>query len=255
MPRTRLDQLLVARGLCQSRERARAHVLAGDVTVNGVQITKAGTPVDDAAEIVLLQPDHPWVGRGGLKLAHALDVFAIDVHGLVGLDIGASTGGFTDVLLQRGAVRVAAVDVGHNQLDWKLRSDPRVVSCEGLNARALTPDDLPPDLRRFDIITIDVSFISLRHILPAVPRLLAPAGHVVALVKPQFESRREEVGKGGIIRDAAVHARVAEEITAAADTLGLVRAGLIDSPITGMEGNKEFLLWLRPRAAAAADGG
>jgi 23S rRNA (cytidine1920-2'-O)/16S rRNA (cytidine1409-2'-O)-methyltransferase len=255
LKKLRLDTLLVERGLAASRERARALVLAGSVRVDGQRVTKAGAATALGAIIDLDVPDHPYVGRGGLKLAHALDVFAIDVHGLVGLDIGASTGGFTDVLLQRGAVRVAAVDVGHNQLDWKLRSDPRVVSCEGLNARALTPDDLPPDLRRFDIITIDVSFISLRHILPAVPRLLAPAGHVVALVKPQFESRREEVGKGGIVRDAAIHARVAAEITAAADALGLVRAGLIDSPITGMEGNKEFLLWLRPRPAAAADGG
>ena len=254
LKKTRLDALLVERGMAASRERARALVLAGSVRVDGQRVTKAGAATARDAVIALDVPDHPYVGRGGLKLAHALDAFAIDVRGLVGLDIGASTGGFTDVLLRRGVVRVAAVDVGHNQLDWKLRSDPRVVSREGLNARTLTADDLPADLRTFGIITIDVSFISLRHILPVVPGLLAPAGHVVALVKPQFESRREEVGRGGIVRDGAVHARVAAEITAAADALGLVRAGLIDSPITGMEGNKEFLLWLRPRADAAADG-
>ena len=254
LKKTRLDVLLVERGLAASRERARALVLAGAVRVDGHRVTKAGAATAVDASLELDVPDHPYVGRGGVKLAHALDHFAIDVRGMIGLDIGASTGGFTDVLLQRGAVRVAAIDVGHNQLDWKLRSDPRVFSREGLNARALAPGDLPAGLRTFDIITIDVSFISLRHILPVLPPLLAPTGHVVALVKPQFESRREEVGKGGIVRDDVVHSRVAAEVTAAADALGLVRAGLIDSPITGMEGNKEFLLWLRPRPAAA-DGG
>jgi 23S rRNA (cytidine1920-2'-O)/16S rRNA (cytidine1409-2'-O)-methyltransferase len=195
--------------------------------------------------VTLTSPDHPYVGRGGLKLAHALDVFAIDVTGQLGLDIGASTGGFTDVMLQRGAARVVALDVGHGQLDWKIRSDPRVVTIERVNARSLKPTDLPGDLRQFDIVTIDVSFISLRHILPVLPAVLAPNANVIALVKPQFEARREEVGKGGIIRDEAVHRRVAEEVIAAADALGLASAGLIDSPITGMEGNREFLLRLR----------
>jgi 23S rRNA (cytidine1920-2'-O)/16S rRNA (cytidine1409-2'-O)-methyltransferase len=241
----RLDTLLVDRGLVATRERARALILAGDVRVNGQVATKAGTPVPDAAEVTLTSPDHPYVGRGGLKLAHALDVFAIDVTGRRGLDIGASTGGFTDVLLQRGAARVVALDVGHGQLDWKIRSDPRVVTLERMNARTLTPADLPEDLRAFGIVTIDVSFISLRHILPGVPPLLEPGADVMALVKPQFEARREEVGKGGIIRDEAVHARVVAEVSAAADTLGLRRAGLADSPITGMEGNREFLLHLK----------
>ena len=245
----RLDTLLVERGLVASRERARALILAGDVRVNGLPATKAGTPVAEEAEVTLAAPDHPYVGRGGLKLAHALDVFGIDVRGRTGLDIGASTGGFTDVLLQRGAARVVALDVGHGQLDWKIRSDPRVIVLERVNARTLTPFDLPEQARTFGIVSIAVSFISLRHVLPVVPALLAPVADVVALVKPQFESRREEVGKGGIVRDALVHARVVEEVTAAADALGLTRAGLVDSPITGMEGNREFLLHLTPRPA------
>ena len=199
--------------------------------------------------MTLAAPDHPYVGRGGLKLAHALDVFGIDVRGRTGLDIGASTGGFTDVLLQRGAARVVALDVGHGQLDWKIRSDPRVIVLERVNARTLTPSDLPDQARTFAIVSIDVSFISLRHVLPVVPALLAPVADVVALVKPQFESRREEVGKGGIVRQPLVHARVVDEVTAAADALGLTRAGLVDSPITGMEGNREFLLHLTPRPA------
>jgi len=243
--KARLDTLLVERGLVATRERARALILAGDVRVNGQVATKAGTAVADDAEVTLTSPDHPYVGRGGLKLAHALDVFAIDVTGQLGLDIGASTGGFTDVMLQRGAARVVALDVGHGQLDWKIRSDPRVVTIERVNARSLKPTDLPGDLRQFDIVTIDVSFISLRHILPVLPAVLAPNANVIALVKPQFEARREEVGKGGIIRDEAVHRRVVEEVIAAADALGLASAGLIDSPITGMEGNREFLLRLR----------
>lgn len=241
----RLDILLVERGLVATRERARALILAGDVRINGQVASKAGTAVADDAEVTLTAPDHPYVGRGGLKLAHALDAFAIDVTGRRGLDIGASTGGFTDVLLQRGAARVVALDVGHGQLDWKIRSDPRVVVMERVNARALRPADLPEGLRTFGIVTIDVSFIALRHILPVVPALLEPGADVIALVKPQFEARREEVGKGGIIRDEAVHARVVAEVTAAADTLGLRRAGLVDSPISGMEGNREFLLHLR----------
>jgi 23S rRNA (cytidine1920-2'-O)/16S rRNA (cytidine1409-2'-O)-methyltransferase len=243
--KTRLDLLLVERGLVASRERARALILAGSVRIDGQVASKAGAAVAVDADIVLAVPDHPYVGRGGLKLAHALDEFAIDVTGRTGLDIGASTGGFTDVLLQRGAQRVVALDVGHGQLDWKIRRDPRVLVMERRNARTLAPGDFPADLRAFDVITIDVSFISLRHILPAVPPLLAPRADVVALVKPQFEARREEVGRGGVIRDPAVQARVVDEVALAANTLGLTRAGLIDSPITGMEGNREFLLHLR----------
>ena len=247
MPKTRLDQLLVTRGLAQSRERARALVLAGDVQVAGVRITKCGTLVDETVEITLRQPDHPWVGRGGIKLAHALDVFALDVRGALALDVGASTGGFTHVLLERGAARVVALDVGYGQLDWRLRTDPRVVSLERVNARMLAPDDLPADLRQFDLITVDVSFISLRLVLPALPPLVRHTGHLVALVKPQFEAGRDEVGKGGIVRDAAVHLRTVNEIAAAAHQIGLERVAIEPSPVTGAEGNREFLLLLRPR--------
>ncbi len=243
--KSRLDTLLVDRALVPSRERARAMILAGDVFVDGHPVTKAGHSVPTDAIITLRTPDHPWVSRGGLKLVHALETFGIDVTGAIALDIGASTGGFTDVLLQRGATRIVALDVGHSQLDWKIRSDPRVFVIEGANARNLAPTDLPADARRFAIVTIDVSFISLKHILPVVPALLADDGHVVALVKPQFEAGREEVGKGGIIRDEAVHTRVVESVIAAAREYGFIDAGLVPSPITGAEGNREFLLHLR----------
>lgn len=248
MKRTRLDTVLVERGLVATRERARALILAGDVRVNGVPATKAGSAVPVGADVTLAVPDHPYVGRGGLKLAHALDTFAIDVAGRLALDIGASTGGFADVMLQRGARCVVALDVGHGQLDWKIRSDPRVVTIEGVNARRLTSAALPVGARDFDLVTIDVSFISLRHILPVVPPLLRPGADIVALVKPQFEARRAEVGKGGIVRDDEVRARVVEEVGAAADTLGLTRVAVIESPIAGMEGNREFLMHLRQRA-------
>jgi 23S rRNA (cytidine1920-2'-O)/16S rRNA (cytidine1409-2'-O)-methyltransferase len=247
--KVRLDLLLLERGLVASRERARAMILAGEVRVGGHPATKAGAAVPADAEVTIAAPDHPYVGRGGLKLAHALDVFGIAVAGRTALDIGASTGGFTDVLLQRGAVRVVALDVGHGQLDWRIRSDPRVLVLERVNARTLGPSSLPADARAFDIVTIDVSFISLRHILPVVPPLLRPGADVIALVKPQFEAGRAEVGKGGIVRDPAVQARVVDDVTAAADTLRLSRAGLVDSPITGMEGNREFLLHLRSAPA------
>jgi 23S rRNA (cytidine1920-2'-O)/16S rRNA (cytidine1409-2'-O)-methyltransferase len=242
---TRLDALVLARGLAASRERARALVLAGQVRVNGVVISKAGAPVQPGDELSLVQPDHPYVGRGGVKLAHALDAFGIVVSGRLALDVGASTGGFTDVLLRRGAARVAALDVGHGQLDWSLRNDPRVFVLERVNARTLTADQFPPDLRAFDVVTMDVSFISARQILPALVPLLAPAADMIVLVKPQFEAGRAEVGKGGLVRDPEVHARVVEEVAAAATALGLTRAAMTDSPITGTEGNREFLLHLR----------
>jgi 23S rRNA (cytidine1920-2'-O)/16S rRNA (cytidine1409-2'-O)-methyltransferase len=187
-------------------------------------------------------PDHPYVGRGGLKLAHALDAFEIDVAGGIALDIGASTGGFTDVLLQRGARQVVALDVGHGQLDWRLRNDPRVVVREHVNARYLPADDLPGP---YDIVTIDVSFISLRQILPVVVPRLAPDGHVVALVKPQFEAGRDDVGKGGLVTDPAIHSRVLDEVRGAARALGLSPMADTPSPITGSAGNQEFLLHLR----------
>jgi 23S rRNA (cytidine1920-2'-O)/16S rRNA (cytidine1409-2'-O)-methyltransferase len=240
--RVRLDTLLVERGLAASRERARALILAGQVRVGGTSIAKAGTLVSPDADLTLLARDHPYVGRGGLKLASALEEFGVKVDGREALDIGASTGGFTDVLLRRGATRVVALDVGHNQLDWRLRNDPRVVVIEGKNARLLTPADVPGPV---DIVTIDVSFISLRQILPRVPPLLRPGADVIALVKPQFEAGRSEVGKGGLVRDPAVHARVLEEVTASAAGLGLLRLGMVASAVTGAEGNREFFLHLR----------
>jgi len=232
---------LLDRQLAPSRERARALVIAGQVTVNGKLVTKAGTAVDDSADVALVVPDHPYVGRGGLKLAHALDTFKIPVAGREGLDIGASTGGFTDVMLQRGAARVVALDVGHGQLDWRLRQDPRVVVLEHVNARTLTLDMLPG---KVDLVTIDVSFISLSRILPVIPPVLQPGADIVALVKPQFEAGREEVRKG-IIRDTAVHARVLDEVSAAAAEVGLTRVASTPSPITGQKGNVEFLAHFR----------
>jgi len=247
MPRARLDQLLVTRGLAPSRERARALILAGAVAVDGTTVTKAGHQVDLDVEVAIREPDHPWVGRGGVKLSHALDAFSLDVAGATVLDLGASTGGFTDVLLARGARQVVALDVGRGQLDWRLRSDPRVICLEGINARYLTADQLPPDARLFDLITIDVAFISLRHIFPVVPPLLAPHGRIVALVKPQFEAGRTEVGKGGIVRDPAVHQRVLDATARSALQVGLEPVASIPSPIEGAHGNREFFMLLSRR--------
>ena len=238
---------MVSRGLVQSRDRARALVLAGEVEVNGRPVTKAGISVDADAAVTLRVPDHPWVGRGGLKLAHALDAFAINPTGMRALDVGASTGGFTHVLLERGAARVVALDVGHGQLAWKLRQDSRVVVIEGLNARHLTPADLPDDLRFFDLVTIDVSFISLRLVLPAIAPLVVETGRVIALVKPQFEARRAEVGKGGLVRDTAVHQRVVGEVTASAHQIGLERVAVEASAIAGAGGNQEYFVLLERR--------
>ncbi|MGE3840375.1 MAG: TlyA family RNA methyltransferase [Vicinamibacterales bacterium] len=243
--KVRLDQLLVDRGLAASRDRARALILAGEVLVDGQPAPKAGVAVDPTLSIALTQPDHPYVSRGGLKLAHALDHFALNVMSGQALDIGASTGGFTDVLLTRGAACVVALDVGHGQLAWSLRTDPRVIVLERINARTLLPAHLPERYRSFDLITIDVSFISLRLVLPALVPLLAPGGAMVALVKPQFEAGRSEVGKGGIVRDPAVHERVVAEVGTAAEGLGLRVAGIIPSPIRGADGNREFLMLLR----------
>jgi 23S rRNA (cytidine1920-2'-O)/16S rRNA (cytidine1409-2'-O)-methyltransferase len=238
----RLDVVLFERGLVASRERARALILAGQVTVDGQIVSKAGAPVRADARVDVAVPDHPYVGRGGVKLAHALDAFGIDPRGRRALDIGASTGGFTDVLLQRGAESVIAIDVGHNQLDWKLRTDPRVIVKEGVNARALTRDDVPHDV---SLVTIDVAFISLRLILPALPPFLDRPADVVALVKPQFEAGRDEVGKGGLVTDPAVHDVVIARVSDAAETLGFERVGMTPSPITGATGNHEFFLHLR----------
>jgi 23S rRNA (cytidine1920-2'-O)/16S rRNA (cytidine1409-2'-O)-methyltransferase len=239
--RTRLDVRLVNEGLAASRERARALILAGRVRVAGEVVSKAGASVPERTAVEIIEPDFPWVGRGGVKLAHALEAFGIDVDGREALDIGASTGGFTDVLLQRGAHRVAALDVGHGQLDWRLREDPRVVVVERRNARQLEPAWLPAPV---GIVTIDVSFISLRLIMPALPPVLAPAADIVALVKPQFEAGRQEVGNGGLVTDPAVHDAVLARVTESAASCGLARVAMTPSPITGAAGNREFLMHL-----------
>jgi len=246
----RLDVVLVERGLAASRERARALILAGQVRVDGVVVSKAGHPTAAGADVSLVEPDHPYVSRGGVKLAHALEVFHVDPAGRDALDVGASTGGFTDVLLRRGATRVVALDVGHGQLDWRLRSDPRVVVLERVNARTLTLNQLPDDARSFDLAVMDLSFISLRHVLPAIVPVLARGADVIVLVKPQFEAGREEVGKGGLVHDPGVHARVVEEVAAAASALGLSRVATTESPITGTEGNREFFLHFRYETGA-----
>ncbi len=240
--KARLDVTLIERGLVSTRERARALILARQVKVDGQVVSKSGAPIGPDARVELIAPDHPYVGRGGVKLAHALDDFRVDPAGRRALDVGASTGGFTDVLLKRGAVSVIALDVGHNQLDWKLRSDPRVIVREGVNARALSAQDVP---HRVTLVTIDVAFISLRHILPALPPFLEPAADVIALVKPQFEAGRDEVGKGGIVSDPAVHDAVIAQVTAAAAAIGLSRLAMAPSAITGATGNQEFFLHLR----------
>ena len=243
--RQRLDTLLVEKGLVETREKARALILAGQIDVDGHGAAKAGTMVPIDADIRVIGPDHPWVGRGGIKLAAALEAFGIDATDRIVLDVGASTGGFTDVWLQRGARHVIALDVGHSQLHWKVRSDPRVTVIENTNARHLKPGDLPDLGTAITRISIDVSFISLRHIFPVLPALVARPTEIVALVKPQFEAGRKDVGKGGLVTDPGVHARVIAEVTAAAAEVGLERLGLIASPITGAHGNQEFLMHLR----------
>jgi 23S rRNA (cytidine1920-2'-O)/16S rRNA (cytidine1409-2'-O)-methyltransferase len=243
MGRERIDRLLVRRGLAKTRERAQALILAGQVFVDGHRVDKPGKCVSEDAHIEIHGPPLRYVSRGGVKLEAALRAFGVDVAGWICLDIGASTGGFTDCLLQHGARCVYAVDVGRGQLDWRLRQDPRVVVREGVNARYLKPEDFPV---RFDLITIDVSFISLTKILPAAVPLLKPAGAILALIKPQFEVGRGEVGKGGIVRDPTAHERVIEAIRHFAEgQLSLRCVGVIESPILGSEGNKEFFIHLR----------
>ena len=242
--RERLDLLLLERGLVETREEGRRKILAGDVLVNNQLATKAGTLIDRGAAIRVKTPS-PYVSRGGLKLEKALREFAIDVAGKTVLDVGASTGGFTDCLLAHGAARVLAVDVGYGQLDWKLRNDPRVIVFEKTNIRHLAPESLPCSA---ELATIDASFISLRLILPKVHELLTPVHQIIALIKPQFEVGKGKVGKGGVVRDADEHARVIEEIQRAASDLGYDTAGLTESPLLGPAGNKEFLLYLSTRA-------
>jgi len=246
MPKTRLDILLVSRGLAPSREKAQAMILAGLVEVDGRRVDKAGTAVDVDAPVRVSGPPHPYVSRGGVKLAAALDAFSIDPSGLVCLDVGASTGGFTDCLIQRGARKVYAVDVGSGQLDAKLRNDARVVVLEGINARRIGTEQVPEPV---ELATMDLSFISLRLVLPAVLNLLAPNATLIVLVKPQFEAGREEVPRGGIVRSEKVHRRVVEEIGRFGAELSLRPEGEIPSPILGARGNREFLLVFRAPGA------
>ena len=237
----RADALLTARGLCDSREQAKRLILAGEVRSGDRLIDKPSTalPVDAPLEV---KARPRFVGRGGFKLEGALDAFAIDPRGWVCLDVGASTGGFTDCLLQRGALRVHAVDVGTNQLVWKLRNDPRVIVREQFNARHMEPQDLGESIR---LAVMDLSFISLTKVLPAVFAVLAADGSVVCLIKPQFELRREDVGKGGIVRDALLHQRAIDKIRHFVTVdQGREWRGLIPSPITGTDGNQEFLAWI-----------
>lgn len=249
MGKIRLDQLLVARGLADSRARAQALILAGIVFSGEVRLDKPGQQVDEAAEIALRGRDHPWVSRGGLKLAHALKVFALDVSARICLDIGASTGGFTHVLLDAGARRVYAVDVGRGQLDWSLRNDARVVVLEGVNARHLTAGQVPEPP---EIVVCDASFIGLRTVLPAALDLAAPGAELVALIKPQFEVGKARVGKGGVVRDPALHDEVCDTIR---DWLmagmGWTVLGICPSPVTGPAGNVEFLICARKPAGRA----
>ena len=235
--RRRLDQELVRRGLVESRTRAQQAISAGRVLVSGAPADRAGRLVDPAEPIVLAGPPPRFVSRGGEKLDAALDRFAVDVSGLRCVDAGASTGGFTDCLLQRGALSVVAVDVGTGQLDWSLRNDPRVTVREGCNIRYATPGDLGGP---FPVLTADVSFISLRTVGPALATLVAPGGDAVVLIKPQFEAGRAEVGKGGVVTDPAVHRRVVEDVTETFAGLGLRCAGVMESPLKGPAGNTEF---------------
>jgi 23S rRNA (cytidine1920-2'-O)/16S rRNA (cytidine1409-2'-O)-methyltransferase len=234
----RLDLILVDRGLVISRERAQALILAGDVLVDDTPCTKSGTAFPIDAEIRLRKPDHPYVSRGALKLERALEEFKLDVSGQVAMDIGASTGGFTQILLLRGAIKVFALDVGHNQMDWSIRSDARVVCLEKVNARSLEYSLIG---QKVDIIVVDVSFISLRLVFPALIQFMHPRTELVTLIKPQFEAGRDEVGKGGIVQSEEVHTQVVKTVTEAARDLGLIRQSLINSPIKGTDGNREFL--------------
>jgi 23S rRNA (cytidine1920-2'-O)/16S rRNA (cytidine1409-2'-O)-methyltransferase len=239
LTKVRADQLLVSRGLAESRSRAQALIMAGAVFSGERKIAKAGEMLAEDAPLEVRGKDHPWVSRGGIKLDHGLTHFGFDVAGAVALDVGSSTGGFTDVLLSRGAAKVYAVDVGTNQLAWKLRQDPRVIVHEQTNARGLTGELVPEPL---DIIVCDASFIGLAKVLEAPLRLAKPGAKLVALVKPQFEAGRAEVGKGGVVRDPAVHRRVCEEAAAWVETQGWRVLGIEPSPITGPEGNIECLL-------------
>ena len=235
----RLDTLLVERGLAETRAKAQALILAGEVFSGERKLDKAGTSFPEDMPLEVRSRDYPWVSRGGIKLAHALAHFAIDVTGVVALDIGASTGGFTDVLLNKGAAKVYAVDVGHGQLAWKLRQDPRVVVLERVNARYLTREQVPEPP---DLVVCDASFIGLETVLPAALARAKPQAELVALIKPQFEVGPARVGKGGVVRDPALHREVCARIAAWLSAQGWSVIGIVESPIRGPEGNVEFLI-------------
>jgi len=238
----RLDQLLVARGLCASREQGQRLILAGEVLVNDQPVTKAGQQVPDDAALRIKAPPR-YVSRGGLKLEGALDAFGISAAGRICLDVGSSTGGFTDCLLQRGAAKVYAFDVGTNQLAWKLRSDPRVISREKFNVRHMTPNDVGEEV---DLIVADVSFISLTLVLPPALEVLRPGGDAIVLIKPQFELSKEEIGAGGIVRDPVLHQKACAKLESfIKGRAGLRWNSLIESPIQGTDGNREFLAWIQ----------
>ena len=241
--RTRIDQLLVERGLAESRTRAQALIMAGLVYAGEKRLEKPGQTIDPEAEVEVRGRDHPWVSRGGLKLDHALEAFGIDVAGAIAIDLGASTGGFADVLLTRGAAKVYAVDVGHGQLAWSLRQDARVAVLEKTNVRALDNEQIPEAPA---ILVSDLSFISIMLALPAAMALAAPGAVLVSLIKPQFEAGADQVGKGGIVRDPAVHTAVCATIrTWLENEMGWEVLGLVDSPVTGADGNREFLIAAR----------
>ena len=250
LAKIRLDQLLVERGLEQSRERAKRRIMAGEVLVDGQKIDKAGTMVKAEAEIRLLGNDLPYVSRGGLKLAKAIEEFGVTLDGKTAADIGASTGGFTDCMLQNGAKKVYAIDVGYGQLAWKLRTDERVVNMERTNIRYVTPDDIGEPL---DFASIDVAFISLDKVLPVAKTLLSATGEILALIKPQFEAGREHVGKKGVVRDPAIHEAVCHKVVDLARSLAFLPKALTFSPVKGPEGNIEYLVWLT-KDASAEDG-
>lgn len=240
IPKIRLDQLLVDRGLAVSRTRAQAIIIAGQVYTGEQRLDKPGVSVPEDIAIDVRGQDHPWVSRGGLKLIEGLERFAINPTGMIAIDVGSSTGGFTDVLLTQGAVKIFAVDVGHGQLAWKLRQDERVVVMERTNARHLTTEQIPDTI---DLVVCDASFIGLRTVLPAALALLRPGGKLVALIKPQFEVGKGQVGKGGVVRDPALHQAVCDDIRAWLESeLGWQVLGIAESPILGPEGNREFLV-------------
>ena len=239
MAKKRIDIMLVEKGLAESRAKAQAMIMAGDVLADGKTVLKAGTLVNKDAEVSVAEPP-PFVSRGGLKLDHALEQFGLDVRNAIVADIGASTGGFTDCLLKRGAGRVYSVDVGYGQLDYRLRQDPRVIVMDRVNAR-----NTPDIQEKLDMVVIDVSFISVEKIIPAVAGLLKEEGSIVVLVKPQFEAKRKEVGKGGIIRQSEIHARVLGRFVKWVTDNGYRLKGLVGSPIEGASGNREFLAWLK----------